>query len=98
MQINRRCKGHFRPVDPRGLKTSLYAWAMRQLRPTARDATQVRSFASSGWLRFAVERPKCFWRPPMLGSGFVGRCNFEQERFVKRTRQKFHGNGHLVGL
>jgi len=34
----------------------------------------------------------------MLCSCFVGRGNFEQERFVEWTGEKFHGNRRLIGL
>src|SRR5215510_12935529 len=51
-----------------------------------------------GNLRFTLERPEFRWGPPMLCSRFVGGGNFEQERFVEWTGEKFHGNGRLIGL
>ena len=49
-------------------------------------------------LWFTLERPKSLWWPPMICSCFVGGGNFEQERFVEWTGEKFHGNGRLIGL
>ena len=51
-----------------------------------------------GNLRFTLERPEFLRWPPMLCSCFVGRGNFEQERFVEWTGEKFHGNRRLIGL